>query len=192
MRLDRITGPDIAELGPRLTTVYAAAFAGPPYHYDQARAARAMRGLRFAATQPEAAVALVSDPDGEVLGAAWGWVTPPGLHPPESPYADLYAQIGQAIGGAEIAHEVLPDRFELVELFTHPACQGRGLGRRLVDSVLGGRDGWLLAWPSAPAYRTYLHWGWRELGGFVNKHDEQVAVLAYDQAENRTDGPVVG
>ncbi|MCO1576645.1 GNAT family N-acetyltransferase [Crossiella sp. SN42] len=184
MLVERITGSALAGLGPRLTSAYAEAFAAPPYGYDQVKVDRAMARLGFAATQPEATAAVVSDQDGAVAGAAWGWVTPPGLHGPESPFAGLYAQISDSIGGAAVAGALLPGRFELVELFTRPAHQGKGLGRRLVAEVLGGRDGWLLAWPSAPAYQAYLRWGWRERGGFGDKHGERVAVLTYDQADH--------
>ncbi|MBP2477192.1 GNAT superfamily N-acetyltransferase [Crossiella equi] len=170
-------------MGPRIETAYAGAFAGPPYHYDRARVKRALTGLAFAATQPGAAavLAVAEDGGGEVLGGAWGWVTPKGLRGPGTPYSELYSMVVRAVGGPDVAYSRLPGRFELVELFVHPDAQGGGLGRALVTAVLGGRPGWLLSWPSAHAYDVYARWGWQELGRFRNGRNTAVAVLTYDE-----------
>ncbi|GAA2835169.1 GNAT family N-acetyltransferase [Crossiella cryophila] len=182
MRLELLTGTALAGLRPRVATAYAAAFAAPPYAYDQAKVDRALNTLGFAAAQPGAAAVLALDADDTVLGAGWGWVTPPGLHVPDSPFTRLYATVAEAIGGESVAHELLPGRFELLELFVHPDRQGEGLGRALAAAVLDGRGGWLLAWPSAPAHAAYLRWGWTERGRFGNRHGEQVAVLTVEPA----------
>ncbi len=71
------------------------------------------------------------------------WIADSGEHKPESRH-ELHVRDGTAwvaeVEGRPVgflAAQVVGDELHVWELAVHPACQGRGLGRRLIEAAVG-------------------------------------------------------
>ena len=76
--------------------------------------------------------ALARDAEGDVVGFCYGYHGRPG---------DWWHDVVARAVGRREAREWLSDSFELAELHVLPAHHGRGLGRRLLASVLARAEG---------------------------------------------------
>ncbi|RZS34744.1 acetyltransferase (GNAT) family protein [Herbihabitans rhizosphaerae] len=171
----------VADLpGDAIAEVYTAAFAEPPYSQQRDKTERAMALLPTIAVQPGAR-AVLARMDGELVGGAWGWRTPPGLCAEDGPYPRrLYDGIGVALGGADAAERLLVGRFEVSSLFVHPDHQGAGIGRALLTHLVDGTSAWLLSWLASAALPAYRRWGWRERVKFTSG-EADVALLTIEE-----------
>ncbi|RJQ82907.1 N-acetyltransferase [Pseudonocardiaceae bacterium YIM PH 21723] len=184
--LHTIDGEFIPSLADELLDPYTEAFSGAPYRRTRQDARLALTGLPFAAKQPEATARVVRDADGTLLGAAWGWVTPPGLRRADNPYSEgLYDRVRVAMGGTWLCEQTLVSRFEVVELFVRPSAQGLGYGQKLLESLVGDRPSWLLSWAESPALSAYLKWGWARQCNFESGTGTQLCLLTKDPSELR-------
>ncbi|MDP9352138.1 MAG: GNAT family N-acetyltransferase [Chloroflexota bacterium] len=114
----------------QLQSVYAEAFAEPPYNRREGDVLAFERQLLRHATYPDfRCLAALSEDDGRVLGFAYGYTGVPGQW--------WHDQISARMD-PELAREWLPDHFELVELAVSPHAQGGGIGGRLHDALLAG------------------------------------------------------
>jgi GNAT superfamily N-acetyltransferase len=156
----RLSGhaPDAAELA-AATTVYAAAFGGPPYLEGPAEAeAFAERVGRYARDRDGFRFATVHD-GGALVGVALAVLARPGDR-----WRDRAAA---ALDEATVDRWLGPLCLEVVHVAVLPAAQGRGLGRLLHDVLVAGGPaptGLLGCDPAAePARRLYVGRGWRVL-----------------------------
>lgn len=144
MTITEISGADIDALHPHLLVLYAACFAGPPWHEDDRDVAAYGSRIRHWAERDGFTGLVVHERSGRLTGATYGWHGPP------------------EAGGARlpgIAHEW---PFHVGDLMVHPDVQRRGLGRRLLDRlVTGRRPALLLTHPASASRRLYDTAGWR-------------------------------
>ncbi|WP_327047326.1 GNAT family N-acetyltransferase [Microbispora sp. NBC_01189] len=86
------------------------------------------------------------------------------------------------LGPAEV---VAADKFAVIELNLREPYRGRGIGRRLLDELMSGRQesyAVLLSLPTAPAHAMYERWGWRVVGTCRPAPDAMVAdVMVLDR-----------
>ncbi|MGV9778449.1 N-acetyltransferase family protein [Streptosporangium sp. NPDC003464] len=150
---------DVVPATAALRSVYAAAFAPPPWceTSDQidAFAERLAAHVRVPGFHCDVAYL-----DGEPAGFTYGFPTP-------DPWPEdrLYLPIADAVGDLS----VLASRFEVHEVAVDPRCAGRGLGAALVRRIAAaaGRS-WLVTSPRATAaVRLYERLGWRCLREFT-------------------------
>ena len=148
-----ISGADVDALRPELTALYAACYAGPPWHEGERDVDRyAARLGTWAALDSFTGLtaharAHDGDDAGPLVAAAYGW-----QGPPESQ--------GVPLPGIAAARP-----FHLADLMVHPTAQRRGIGRTLLDRCTRGRrPAVLLTHPDAAARRLYEAAGWRCTG----------------------------
>jgi ribosomal protein S18 acetylase RimI-like enzyme len=125
-----------------------------PAHTGTQRAVTARRHTTNEGFQCRAAL----DADGSLLGFGYGYTTRPGQW-----WHDL---VNKAMA-PEAAADWLTASFELSELHVMPACQGQGIGRRLITALAHGlpHRAVLLSTPDSDtrAFRLYRHLGFVDL-----------------------------
>jgi ribosomal protein S18 acetylase RimI-like enzyme len=146
-----------------LRALYAAVYAGPPYHDGPAEVAEFVAEWGELSTQPGFRL-VVARTAGQLVGFALGHVV--------GPASGWWAGIRAASPGGDIAHpdgsDDVGSSFVIAELGVHPAWRRRGLANRLHEALLAGRSEpqvvlWVRA--DAPAARaTYARWGYRVRG----------------------------
>lgn len=161
----RVTGDGLRAHAQGVRTVYAEAFALPPWHEDPAAADRYLTRLADDAARPgfTGAVALggPSQAEPRVLGFATAW-------PADTPLPDVrsYPAVTEALG-ARRAEEWLCGALQVDELAVRPGSHGLGLGRALLAAATrDAADGrcWLLTSPRATdAVRLYHRAGWHQI-----------------------------
>ncbi|MBO2465378.1 GNAT family N-acetyltransferase [Actinomadura violacea] len=138
-----------------IADLYAQVYAEPPYN-----AADKYSRNRFLQRTRDQAVAsgfkLTTVRRGDALvGFTFGFTMPPGAWWKNA---------------SKPAAEVLEaDKFAVVELVVAKTERGQGLGRRLMDALLAGRQerfATLAAVLDADAYGMYLRWGWTKAAEF--------------------------
>jgi GNAT superfamily N-acetyltransferase len=117
--------------------------------------------------------ALAGDVNGCVVGFCYGYHGRPG---------DWWHDVVARAVGRREAREWLTDSFELAELHVHPSHHGRGLGRRLLASVLELADGTTAVLSThdreSPARQLYRSVGFVDLlTGFVFPGSTEVYVV---------------
>ncbi|MFH8796836.1 GNAT family N-acetyltransferase [Streptomyces sp. NPDC017941] len=154
----RLAGPALYAHHDGIRAVFAAAFAGPPWHSGPADADAYQDRLAADVHRPGFAGAVALDGD-RVLGFATAWTSATPL-PGNRAYPRVTAALGAVRTGAWLCGGV-----EVDELAVLPAAHGLGLGRTLLEAVTrdapDGRS-WLLTSVRADAtVRFYERLGWR-------------------------------
>jgi ribosomal protein S18 acetylase RimI-like enzyme len=74
-----------------------------------------------------------------------------------------YGTVLDELGAAQVERHLV-GAFEVDELAVHPASQGLGIGRAVLDSLCAGQPSWLLTAQRAVAtVAFYRRVGWQEL-----------------------------
>jgi GNAT superfamily N-acetyltransferase len=99
----------------------------------------------------------------KVAGFAYGFRGVPGQW-----WHDVVHEALADAGGKPHADNWLADVFEVAELHVHPSCQGRGLGRRLLEALCEGRTERTVVLstldrPDSPARHLYSSVGMTDL-----------------------------
>ncbi|MEU2430214.1 GNAT family N-acetyltransferase [Streptomyces sp. NPDC007861] len=146
--VERLDGPAAAQAEEAFRTVYAEAFAGPPYDETADSVEAAFRRFPCLTGQSGFRAALARTADGEPVGMAYG------------------RPLGPDAGGEE-GHRTLAT-FGLMELAVRGPWRRRGVARRLHEALLDGvpADRVLLhVHPdSTAASAAYRAWGYRKAG----------------------------
>jgi ribosomal protein S18 acetylase RimI-like enzyme len=131
MRVEHLTGDQVAVLLQQFVAVYRAAFAPAPYHREEPEVAEFARALPLH-TRREGFRAIVAfDGDGqEAAGIAYGYRSQPGQW--------WYDNVSRALGD-RAARLWLADAFQVTEVAVLPERQRQGIGTALMDHLLGGR-----------------------------------------------------
>lgn len=148
-----LDGEQARLLVPHLVGLYALVYAEPPYEEGPEQV------KRFAETLPDEldrdGFALTAATIGDRLaGAAYGWTMDAGRwwsHASAEPPADLKES----------------PKFAIMEWMVHPQHRGHGIGRALMQHLLGGRpEPWatLASDPRSAARGMYTRAGWRQVG----------------------------
>ncbi|MEU8384026.1 GNAT family N-acetyltransferase [Streptosporangium sp. NPDC048865] len=142
-----------------LRSIYAAAFASPPWH-ETPDQIEAFVGRLPSHTGKPGFRCVTAYVDGEPAGFAYGFDTPDPW-----PADRFYRPIADALGGDTSA---LRGRFEVHELAVGPRFAGRGLGAALIRRVTAAAGpSWLVTSPAATAaVRLYERLGWSRLREF--------------------------
>lgn len=152
-----LQGRDVLAHADALRSVYADAFAAPPWNEDEERAAEFAGRLTHDVRRPGFTAALAFA-GRDVVGFATGWTTLPPF-----PTDRCYPQAAAGLG-ARRTNDWLCGAFELDELAVRPRAQGSGLAGRLLEAVTApAPDGrcWLLTSVRAPrALGFYRRQGW--------------------------------
>jgi ribosomal protein S18 acetylase RimI-like enzyme len=172
----RLDGPETAAVSDQLVEVYRAAMSAPPFHETDVETGWFAQEPADELTEPGFRCWMASD-DGQVPGFAYGFPTP------EIPADGWYGSLREAVGPGA-AEQWLTGQFAVVWIAVHPERRGRGLGRALLERLLGGAGtgrAWLVTHDlDTPAQALYRSLGFRELGrGALGWHDaERVALGA--------------
>lgn len=112
--------------------VYAAAFSPPPYS-DPGRGEEVRQRIREVHSAREGFLGFIAvdDSRGRVLGMIYGYRGKPGQW--------WHDAVVRAVD-RDTASRWFGDSYELVEVAVDPAFQGHGIGQKLIDSLLEGRD----------------------------------------------------
>ncbi|WP_433336085.1 GNAT family N-acetyltransferase [Spirillospora sp. CA-294931] len=135
--------------------LYRSCFAEPPWNEPEEKLAQSSDRLADAAGRPGFTALAARDPEGTLIGLAYGWPTPP-LAGREI-YDKLVARLG-----TEQAHALTRGAFEFVELMVSPDARGQGLGGRLLALADPWPRAWLATLADSPAERLYKRHGWQE------------------------------
>ena len=116
---------------------------------------------------------LAHDANGCIVGFGYGYHGRPG---------DWWHDVVARAVGRRDAREWLSDSFELAELHVRPSHHGRGIGRRVLDCVLGAAEGTTAVLSThdrdSPARRLYRSVGFVDLlTGFVFPGSTEVYVV---------------
>jgi hypothetical protein len=153
--LERRTGEQALAMMEDIADLYMEAHSGNPGESDElfsrssfvTRTSRQARGTGFELIAAIAADVLVGFSFGYPFSADGWWA---GCTPPP-----------EGMGGAS--------KFAVIELDVLQTCQGRGLGKKLLEELLAGRAedfATLAATPGSQAHAMYLRWGWHKVGSF--------------------------
>jgi GNAT superfamily N-acetyltransferase len=127
--------------------MYAACFAGPPWHETDGDVVAYSSRIRLWAELDGFTGVIAHDLAGRLVGAAYGWYGPAEARGVRLP--------GIAAGRL----------FHVGDLMVHPGRQRRGLGRALLDRLVAGRrPALLLTHPESVSCRLYNTAGWRVTG----------------------------
>lgn len=149
-----------------LTAVHQEVYAEPPY--DNAPKYGRNQFIQRTTGQAKSSgfTLVTARDDGPLVGFAFGFTMPPG---------------GWWTNARLASPSVLAaSKFAVIELIVLASYRGRGIGRRLYDELLRGRDeqyATLAAVPEAPAYNLYQRWGWRPAGKITSEPPYAEAML---------------
>ncbi len=114
----------------QILSVYAAAFAIPPYHEDEESVERFGHTLRQHVRRQDFRCCIAREStDGSVLGFGYGYTSRPGQW--------WHNNVARALSRRDVT-TWLDGAFEIVDLAVLPAAQGHGIGGRLHDELLEG------------------------------------------------------
>lgn len=156
MEIRRLTGPEFAVLSPRLVEIYIEAM-----DYDPAISQSRTDVWRREITQPGFTGLVALDGDA-VLGVAYGYLGAPDL------WWDRQVRRGiRETGGPDTDQlALMRDYFEVAEIHVRPGHQGRGIGRKLLTSLLWNAPGShaLLSTPEVDDEANFAFGLYRSLG----------------------------
>lgn len=150
--LTRHNGEQAVAILDEVADIYVPAYAEPPYepHPMFSREEFTARTTRQAAREGFTIIT-VRTSDAALAGFSFGL-----------PFAA--GRWWRDISGSTPPPEIVnATKFSVIELVVAPPHRGRGLARRLLDTLLDGRPeqyAMLLAQPGTPAHEIYDHWGW--------------------------------
>lgn len=159
MRLEFLSGEQVADRVHQFAAVYRAAFAGAPYHRQAPEVTDFIRGLPLQAQRQgfRAVVAFLAGAEPGPVGVAYGYRSAPGQW--------WYDNVSRGLGAA--AGLWLADAFQVTEVAVMPAHQRQGIGGALLDALLAGApyERALLSTLDAetPGRAMYRARGWQEL-----------------------------
>jgi GNAT superfamily N-acetyltransferase len=160
-RLEILDGPATARIAEELRAIYLAALAQPPFGEGEEQAGAFAAELADEVEEAgfRCCVALAG---AEPVGFAYG--CPAYADEPQDSWTrELVAAVGE-----EVAEQWIRAQFAFIWTAVRPEWQGRGLGGRLHDELLGTATqarAWLVTYPfDCPAVRLYRSRGWIELG----------------------------
>ncbi|CAM5402075.1 hypothetical protein SAVIM338S_02021 [Streptomyces avidinii] len=152
-------GPAAARAEDAFKLIYAEAFAEPPYDETPDDIAAAFHGFPAQTRNPTFRAALAHTPEGEAIGMAYGWT----LRPDTVWWDELTEPVPDDVR-REDGHRT----FGLIELAVRGPWRGRGVARRLHDTLLDGLGAervLLNVHPAAgAASAAYRAWGYRKIG----------------------------
>lgn len=120
------------------------AFAEKPYSYDEDRIARRLASWSDWARIPGFRV-VTARGERRLLGIGWSWDSVLGSDEQPTMFGDLYTTMAEQPWSRRLVGT------ELVEVAVDPDARGSGVGRTLIDRLVGEGPEWLLAHPQAPA-----------------------------------------
>lgn len=181
-----MSGDEFWEQSAQLAAIYLTAFGPPPYNKNWSDSIRFLRNLNGHARQAGFRATAAQLPGStEIVGFAYGYDSKPG---------QWWHDIVRAALDPEVASRWLDNAFELVELAVTPNYQGRAIGRRLHDALLGSlpHQRALLSTLTieTTALRLYRRRGWitllEELSFPNNKRPYRVMGLELPLAESES------
>lgn len=157
--VEALDGKAAAQAEQDFTSVYAEAFAEPPYNETADDVADTFRRFRSQTRKPTFRGALARTADGEPIGMAFGY--------PLGANTGWWGHLIEPVS-AEMQREDGQRTFGLMEMAVRAPWRRHGVARRLHDALLaGGHEERVLlnVHPaSEAAYATYLSWGYRRVG----------------------------
>ncbi|MFC9592279.1 GNAT family N-acetyltransferase [Streptomyces sp. NPDC056944] len=152
-------GPAAVRAGDAFRLIYAEVFAEPPYHETADGIAAAFRRFPAQAGRAGFRAALARSEDGEAVGMAYGW--------PLAPDTVWWDELAEPVPDA-VRREDGHRTFGLMELAVRGPWRGRGVARRLHETLLDGvtaeRALLNVHSDSAAASAAYRAWGYRRIG----------------------------
>lgn len=159
VRVEHLDGPGALRAEDALRTVYAEAFAGPPFHETAQDVDAAFRRFPVLAGRPAFRAVLARTPDGEPVGMAYGHA----LTADTVWWDELVDPVPEAVRREDGRRS-----FGLMELAVRGAWRGQGVARRLHRALLGtvrAERVLLNVHPrSLEARAAYRAWGYRTVG----------------------------
>ncbi|MGE7389233.1 GNAT family N-acetyltransferase [Streptomyces sp. NPDC004126] len=157
--VERLDGPAAAHALEAFRSVYAEAFAEPPYEETEADVSAAFRRFRSQTRKSTFVGALATTHDGEAIGMAYGYH----LGPKTGWWDELTEPVPE-----DMRREDGRRTFGLMELAVRAAWRRQGIARRLHDTLLANNNAervLLNVRPdSKPAVAAYRSWGYRKVG----------------------------
>jgi ribosomal protein S18 acetylase RimI-like enzyme len=153
-----LTAADVLRSVDALKRVYGAAFAPPPYRYNEYDVFAFDGSMRRHTAQAGFKLCAARDEKGVIVGFAYGYTSLPGQW--------WYDLVSSSIPERD-RKRWLGDCFELAELALLPAYQGQGIGGRLHDLLFEGLPHRTAALSTAQeetaGQRLYRNRGWQIL-----------------------------
>ncbi|AZM90333.1 GNAT family N-acetyltransferase [Streptomyces sp. W1SF4] len=180
--VETLDGQAAAHAEAAFRSVYAEAFAEPPYEETEADVSAAFRRFR-SQTRKSTFVGALATHDGEPIGMAYGY--------PLSPKTGWWDQLTEPVP-EDMRREDGHRTFGLMELAVRAHWRRQGIARRLHDTLLANSNAervLLNVRPdSEPAVAAYRSWGYRKVGDAqpwpgAPLHDVMLLPLRADQPE---------
>ena len=158
---------EFAQSVPVTAAIYGEAMQRPPELVVQRREIMSSHVVR------PGFVGVLAHDDEDLVGFGYGYRGRPG---------DWWHDVVAAALGRRMAREWLTESFELAELHVRPAYHGRGLGRRVLETVLSAAGGMTIVLSThdreSPARHLYRSVGFVDLlTGFVFPGSSEVYVV---------------
>jgi ribosomal protein S18 acetylase RimI-like enzyme len=138
--------------------LYDEVFSAQPFHWTDDESEHHRRMLTSLLTEPTFGL-VTAEADGQLVGFAYGYTLPPDTR---------WWQGFQKPLPAELTMEREGRTFALIDLAVQQKGRGRGVGRRLVNTLLAGREEeratLCVQPPATDAQRFYHRLGWQRVG----------------------------
>jgi ribosomal protein S18 acetylase RimI-like enzyme len=152
-----VDGRAVLAASAELAAIYAVVFCVPPWNEPLERADGLADRLGDWTEKP-GFIGAFAYTGASVRGFALGYTTP-------SPFPSdrSYGQVSAILGPEAVT--ALSGRLEVGELAVHPGARRVGLGRRLLDALVGDRPAWLLMVLTMPGTTAFYDAvGWQRWG----------------------------
>jgi GNAT superfamily N-acetyltransferase len=165
-RVEKGDGAAARRIFDEMTKLYLDVYAEPPYNSgplfrQEAFTARTNRQIGY----DDFVISWATSARGDLVGFSFGF-----------PFdVDRWWSGDASPPPAEILRS---KKFAVIELVVHRDWRGRGIGRRLLSSLLDGRRenyAILTADSNAPARQIYMQWGWEQIG--AAKHTAEASAM---------------
>ncbi|WP_158581431.1 GNAT family N-acetyltransferase [Actinomadura spongiicola] len=156
--MERLDGQRAMAISEQIIDLYHRCYSRPPWSETPQQLSDYPGKLADATARPGFTAITVMDTE-QLVGMTYGWPTRNVRHDDRMERAVVSAF------GPDRADELIGGAFAVAELFVDPDAQGRGIGRRLMENIVDGRDAaWLVTHAQAPAAHLYRSLGWKERG----------------------------